>query len=1475
MSLEKEKSNPRLGSLVRPSILLIVCAIALALATAGGLAQKSRKVSGPTRKISGGSEKPGSGKNKTTSGSNKTTKALNRTTSGSNFQDPITGQTVGVPSAGERGIDRTTAEIMQTQQFAPPSKRPAVVPEHEIPGRRERPQDPNARPVPSLPDLDASALRAKGSAVRNVAGPLTPSAPQTISMNFDTVTGPTETGAFPPDTMGAIGPTQFFVFLNGRLRTFNKATGAADGVVNLDPDVFFSSVMTPAPPPLAINFTSDPQVRYDRLSGRWFLLIIDVPSANDIGDTPNRILLAVSDAASAGVISAGTVWTFYFVQQNTVGGGDSGGFCDYPSLGVDANALYTGCDEFDAALGGFNNTTAFVIRKTSVLSGGPVVTTAFRDLIGTDGPFEPRGVDNYDPAATEGYYIGASAAAFGRLIMRRVGTPGGTPTISANISITVPATSFPRSVDHLGDSGGTGATGNLDALDDRLMAAHIRAGRLWTSHSISVTSAGVGSGTDAQRRDAVRWYELIVPPTVGTPTVNQSGTIFDPAATVAAARQYFIPSVLVSGQGHAAFGYSTSGTPFRADAATNGRLVGDTLGTSGAVNIYTASSTAYNPPADPGSPRRWGDYSFTSLDPLDDMTMWTIQEYCNGTGTYGNRVAKLLAPAPPATATAAPAAVADETASTVVVLTGVSVAGTGYYDPGANLAPPALPFNHINATVTGGVTVTSITYNTPTQVTLDLSTIGATPGPQNVMITNPDGQSATYIAAITVTPAVAPPATAGQVIISEFRFRGAAGAADEYVELYNATNGDLDISGYTLHALTGAGAQALRFTVPGAIASNTTVIPARGHYLMTGTSYSLPVTSNGVLSTGTVDGSGLGFFAGATPTAGTRIDSAGFDTRDALFFEGTAIFPSGAGTGGITVNGEYAFLRKWSSGFPRDTDNNDSDFIFVSTNAGTYSTRISTLGAPGPENLAGPIHNATGTLNETNLDPAVPVGSGANFVRSFAAVTNGTNGTITIRRTFTNNTGSPLTSLRFRIIDLSTLNSVPTGPADLRALDSSNTVVAIVGPNPACPANSCSVLATTVETPPAQALGGGIDSSFAAGTITAGTPLANGASINLHFVFGVNTVGNFRFVLAAEGLPGVSKVVAMQGCVDTNPSSVTCNVPTAAPASISGNVVTADGAPLSGVTMRLAGAKSATAITDAAGAYHFDNVDTEQFYTITPNRANYHFNPGNRSFSLRANMSDAVFTAIPDAVTVGNAIDTPEYFVRQHYLDFLGREPDEAGFNFWTDQIASCGGNAACLERKRINVSAAYFLSIEFQRTGGLVDGLYRVSFGRAPKYAEFIPDTAAMAANVVVGKGDWEGHLRANQQAFVQSFVNRAGFRAAYDSLSNPAYVDALIAHTGVSFSGRDGLVSSLNSGSLSRGEVLLRIAENEEFVRVKRNAAFVMMEYFGYLRRDPDQSGYDFWLNKLNQFDGNFERAEMVKAFINSGEYRARFAR
>jgi hypothetical protein len=644
-------------------------------------------------------------------------------------QKPIQ-QTV-IPQSKE-----TVEVLMERQRNMPQSINTRVHGEQKYPSRKNLPQNPNAKAVASYPinNIVEPAER-NGTSIE---------AAQTPSTSF---TGATlsETGSFPPDVMGAVGPTQYIVAVNGRIKSFNKTTGVADGVLNLSPDVFFASVLTPVVTPVLQVFTSDPRIRYDRFSGKWIVIIIDVPCTNATcaSTAANRILIGVSNTST---ITPTTVWTFsqFLGQANT--------FTDYPTLGVDINAIYIGTNMFSLA-GSFVGTNGYVINRANLLAGGAYTVNTFLNLAAAAGagPFTPQGVDNFDATATQGYFIGVDNATFATLMLRRITNPGGvTPTISANISLTVPTTTSPTTIPHLGNTGGT--NGNLDALDDRLYAAMIRGGHLWTAHSFRVSTAGVAS-TAAGARNGTRWYDITNLTT--TPTLTQSGTIFD--ATATNPRFYSIPSVFVSGQGHAAFSMTTGGLADRSNAATTGRFITDALGTTQTPILTTASATAYNPPSDPGGAggRRWGDYSYVSLDPLDDMTMWMTHEFCSATNIYGVNVTKLLAPPPALPASTSPSSTSAGQASVNVVLTGTATAGSGFYDPGTNLPSPALPFNHIAATVSGGVIVNSITYTDPTHITLNLNTSAATVGNQTITVTNPDGQSLTSATGIlSITAAV-------------------------------------------------------------------------------------------------------------------------------------------------------------------------------------------------------------------------------------------------------------------------------------------------------------------------------------------------------------------------------------------------------------------------------------------------------------------------------------------------------------------------------------------------------------------------------------------------------------------------------------------------------------------------------------------------------------------------------------------------
>jgi len=284
--------------------------------------------------------------------------------------------------------------------------------------------------------------------------------------------------------------------------------------------------------------------------------------------------------------------------------------------------------------------------------------------------------------------------------------------------------------------------------------------------------------------------------------------------------------------------------------------------------------------------------------------------------------------------------------------------------------------------------------------------------------------------------------------------------------------------------------------------------------------------------------------------------------------------------------------------------------------------------------------------------------------------------------------------------------------------------------------------------------------------------------------------------------------------------------------------------------------------------------------------------------------STAVVTIIDNDLIGGeNPLDTPRSFVQYDYYDFLGRYPDQSGWDFWTNQITNCGANVQCVEVQRINVSASFFLSIEFQQTGYMVERFYKVALGNANgnstfggnhqlpvpiiRFDEFLRDSQRVGRGVVVLAPGWEQLLESNKQAYALEFVQTARFITALPTSMTPAkFVDQLNQNAGnvLSSSERTTAINLFSgatdtSNTTARAQALRQVAEDIDLYNAEYNRAFVLAEYFGYLRRNPndapdsDYTGYDFWLTKLNQFNGNYINAEMVKAFLSSIEYRQRF--
>ena len=386
--------------------------------------------------------------------------------------------------------------------------------------------------------------------------------------------------------------------------------------------------------------------------------------------------------------------------------------------------------------------------------------------------------------------------------------------------------------------------------------------------------------------------------------------------------------------------------------------------------------------------------------------------------------------------------------------------------------------------------------------------------------------------------------TAGTLVISEFRVRGPNGANDEFIEIYNDFGSDHTVAdsgagtGYAVAASDGTA----RCIIP-----NGTVIPARGHYLCVnsvGYSLSSYPAGNGTTATGDAtyttdipDNAGIAIFN--TSVAGNFILANRFDAVGSVG-EANTLYKEGTGYPNLTpFSIDYSFYRDncGKSGSistlgvcpistPKDTDNNATDFIFVDTN-GTSAGAGQRLGAPGPENLSSPIQRNS-VITENLLDSSDSKNNPPNRVRDFTSDpgNNSTFGTLSLRRRFVNNTGGNITRLRFRIIDMTTFPA-PSGIADLRHRTSSLVVIAGINDSVTCAATGapatppCTVSAqgTTVEAPPSQPNGGAFNSSWSAGTVTLATPLANGASLNVQFLLGIQQTGSFKVYVNIEALP--------------------------------------------------------------------------------------------------------------------------------------------------------------------------------------------------------------------------------------------------------------------------------------------------------------------------------------------------------------------
>jgi hypothetical protein len=308
--------------------------------------------------------------------------------------------------------------------------------------------------------------------------------------------------------------------------------------------------------------------------------------------------------------------------------------------------------------------------------------------------------------------------------------------------------------------------------------------------------------------------------------------------------------------------------------------------------------------------------------------------------------------------------------------------------------------------------------------------------------------------------------------------------------------------------------------------------------------------------------------------------------------------------------------------------------------------------------------------------------------------------------------------------------------------------------------------------------------------------------------------------------------------------------------------------------------------TMAAGTLHFAPGETSKTFRVLITD-NAHVQGLHTLFLQLANATGGAVLGSPTFVTLSivdndsqtpttNPLDDARFFVSQHYADFLNRLPDTGGLNYWSEQIAGNSsntpapcppGDSACVNRRRIGVSAAYFVENEFQQTGYVVYRLHRAALALIPDYTHFMVERNSLTAGP---------QLQQSTIDYTNQFVERGIFKQFYpDSMTPAQFVNKLFDTAGLTpfTQERQQLIQDMTANGKTRAQVLLELIELPAFKEKEYNPAFVLMQYYGYLRRDPDQGGYQFWLDVLNSRVPNNYRA-MVCAFVTSAEYQQRFS-
>jgi len=1414
-------------------------------------------------------------------------------------------------------------------------------PRDEKEGAEREKNELNAREIKTqkaeaakLPSLDASLRLAK---------PIASETPSLPSLTFDGIHDvdnvPLIGGTVAPsDENVDVGPNDVIQTVNDAFRIWDK-----NGNPRIPPTLM-SSLFTKLGGICANSDRGDPVVLYDRMADRWFITQFAFLGAGQA--PPFHQCVAVSQNGDP----TGAYYTYDFMTQ----GAD---FPDYGKFGVWPDAYYMTVNQFTEPGDHFNGTGVYALDRQKMIIGDPAASYIYFNLGLTN---NPEGVFAMQPSDQDGLEAPPPGTpnTFAYLLSDEFEAPPfnvdslrlfdfhadfttpASSTFTERPESPVPVAAFdPRSAPGRRDVKQPAPATTTDALDSieyhlmfRLQYRN-RGGVETLVSSTTVNVSGVAPTAIANYQAGVRYFELQRNTPGGAWLLYDNATFSPDAGNPATGLNRWLPSAAIDHQGNLAVSYSASSTTVFPSIYYAGRDFNALGGLTGEQHLFDGTAVQL------GSVNRWGDYQSLQVDPKDDCTFWTTNQYYNVNSSFNwrTRIGRFKFPTCSAPAQGTVSGTIT-TCDSGIPLSGAIVTLSNGFST-TTKADGTYSFNVAPGTYTAIVTANINRDCTPSE---------------SFVINVTNGNTTTYNACLDGTAKlVVDPSNEGAVVVGggngngiidpnecntlnvQLDNIGCAPATEVSATLSTATTGvtitqpnspypDIPIDGNAVNEVPFSIS-----TAPGFVCGTPIVFTLTANFAGGGSTvstFTLP-TCNETQPTQTVNGSldpadpdttagRLGrnglvqscsapkACPGGLGAGGRSFDQMSFVNSGPLDACATISLTSAGGVNLIAASylnsynpadttfcnnylgdpgGSLNGTVSWQSTIPAGQT---LVVVVMEVNAGTaatpYSVSVSGLSAsapPGGGECQACVITPPANITVSN-DPdqcgavvefAAPISSGSCGVVS---VSPASGSFFPVGTTTVNATSTSGATASFTVTVNDTQPPTIVCPANITAQTAPDATSAVVN-YAATGSDNCPGFVLSYNPPSG--------STFPLGTttVTATNTDLSGNTASCQFTVTVNQPQTMQFNAAALNVPEGGSAVNL--IVTRTGGSV--GAATVDYATNDGTATQKGDYTIKLGTLRFANGESSKIIS--VPIVNDVYVEGDETFTATLS------NPTGTGVSL-GSQSTVTITIMDDDVgpPTSNPIDGAQFFVRQHYLDFLNRLPDNPGLTFWTNIITPCGTDPNCIGTKRVLVSGAFFLSIEFQETGAFAIRTNRVAFARKSAepatrltYLELIRAQSQLAEGVVIGQPDAEAALEANKQAYTLAIVNSAAFITRYAAATTAdTFVDALFASAGVTPTAteRSNAIAAYNAQgttALSRTAALRSVSDSSSVRTAEFSPAFVLMEYFGYLRRNPtdapdvDDSGYQFWLAKLIAFGGNFQSSEMVKAFITSPEYRQRF--